>query len=101
MNQEQKLDAMKQTEAVDYHSTRSKTTNVTHNVLIESLFRPNAILMIVLRKRCGFERGLARAQSKRYQFFRFSLVCWICFGVLFECLLRVWCIHRENRIDLL
>ena len=37
MNQEQKLDAMTQTEAVDYHSTRWKTTAVNHNVLIESL----------------------------------------------------------------
>ena len=70
MNQEQKLNAMKQTEAVDYHSTRWKTTDVNHNVLIESLFRQNAILITVLWKRGGFERGLARAQSKRYQFLR-------------------------------
>ena len=100
MNQEQKLDAMKQTEAVDYHSTRWKTINVNHNVLIELLFHQNAILIIVLWKCCGFERGLARAQSKRYQLFRVSLVCCICFGVLFECLLRVWSVHRKNRIDL-
>ena len=70
MNQEQKLDAMKQTEAFDHHSTRWKTTDVKHNVLIESLFRQNAILITVLSKRGGFERGLARAQSKRYQFLR-------------------------------
>ena len=70
MNQEQELNAMKQTEAVDYHSTALKTTDVNHNVLIESLFRQIAILIIVLWKRCGFERGLARAQSKWYQFLR-------------------------------
>ena len=70
MNQERKLDAMKQTDAFDHHSTRWKTTDVNHNVLIESLFRQNAILIIVLWMRCGFERGLARAQSTRYQFLR-------------------------------
>ena len=50
MNQEQKLDAMKQTEAVDYHSTRWKTTNVNHNVLIESFFSV-VDLNVVLRGR--------------------------------------------------
>ena len=50
MNQEQKLDAMKQTEAVEYHSTRWKTTDVNHNVLIESLF-----------PKCNFDNSVVEA----------------------------------------
>ena len=42
---------------------------MNHNVLIESLFRQNAILIIVLWMRCGFERGLRGRRASGISFF--------------------------------